>query len=133
MDDNLAGNFIIIDQFKIKQVFINLIRNAIKFTAAGKIVIKLGYASAERFSISVTDTGIGIPQDKQKEIFEFFRQANKEISVNYGGLGIGLAISKKLADIMNAEIEVKSEVGTGSIFTFNFPIKIKYLESGIHE
>lgn len=110
------------DRLKINQVLTNLFKNAVKFTQKGSITFGIRHNSNQSLTFSVTDTGIGIPQDKLEIIFDFFRQADEEYSQMLGGLGIGLALSKRIANIMGASLEVESEPGRGSTFSFTIPI-----------
>ncbi len=124
------------DQTRLEQIVKNLLSNAFKFTPEhGEISLNISNAAKEsRFyseqlrnstkkiiAIEVKDTGIGIPEDKQKLIFEAFQQADGSTSRKYGGTGLGLSISKELAYILGGEIQVKSEPGHGSIFTLFIP------------
>ena len=113
---------IIGDPIRVTQVVVNLIGNAIKFTDEGEIVVHVRKESSELGEITlrftVTDTGIGIPEDKQKAIFEAFTQADGSSTRKYGGTGLGLSISSQLVSMMGGEILVKSECGKGSTFWF---------------
>ncbi|MCE4564963.1 PAS domain S-box protein [Maribellus sp. CM-23] len=107
------------DEDRITQIFSNLIDNAIRFTHSGNItfgVASVGEKGAEFF---VSDTGIGIPKEKQKHIFERFTQADAGTSRSYGGTGLGLAIVKKLLEMMNSEIHLHSAPGKGTRFWFS--------------
>ena len=110
------------DPTRIRQVLINLIGNAVKFTEHGEIHVRaevqrdLGSAYELRFS--VRDTGVGIPEEKQKLIFESFAQADGSTTRQFGGTGLGLTISKQLAELLGGEIGVESEPGKGSTFWF---------------
>ncbi|MGA8025723.1 MAG: two-component regulator propeller domain-containing protein [Bryobacteraceae bacterium] len=110
------------DPVRLTQVVVNLIGNAIKFTEAGEIVLAIREQARQEEKIclefTVTDTGIGIPQDKQRAIFEAFTQADGSSTRKYGGTGLGLSISSQLVAMMNGEIWVKSEAGKGSTFGF---------------
>jgi signal transduction histidine kinase len=121
LDKSLAKEEVSIDKYKVLQIVTNLINNAVKFTDSGKIKIEIFRAENKNLVIAVSDTGIGIEQDNQENIFQFFRQANQDISSRYGGLGIGLSISKRIADVMNAELELHSEPGVGSQFLLHLP------------
>ena len=113
------------DQQRLRQILMNLLGNAIKFTDKGEVTVKLekiaGELSPEKCNIkfSVSDTGIGIPDDKLQHVFERFSQADSSVTRKFGGTGLGLAISKKLVELMGGEIAVQSEVGIGSCFSFS--------------
>ena len=110
------------DPARLRQVFVNLIGNAIKFTRQGEVVLRVKTESqAENIAVlhfSITDTGIGIPEDRQKAIFEAFTQADNSMTRRYGGTGLGLTISSHLAEMMGGRLWVESEAGKGSTFHF---------------
>jgi PAS domain S-box-containing protein len=112
---------ILIDENRVRQVLINLIGNAIKFTSEGGITL-----TAERDGsmmwLAVTDTGIGIPPDALDTIFDEFRQVDASYTRKYEGTGLGLTISKTITEMHNGQIAVASEVGVGSTFRVSFPI-----------
>jgi len=114
---------IITDGYILKQVFSNLIDNAIKFTDSG--MIRFGYHAPEDGKVTcyVSDTGIGISQENLTLIFEYFRQADTHDKHKYGGTGLGLAICKGLLDLLGGEIWLESEPGKGSTFFFSFPFE----------
>lgn len=116
---------IISDPFRIRQILSNLIGNAYKFTDQGQITItaevQKNHSEPPRIAISVSDTGIGISEEKQKIIFEEFTQAENNIERKYGGSGLGLTISQKLATLLDGQLELHSVKGEGSTFTFSFP------------
>ena len=120
--------FLLGDSTRIQQILMNLIGNAIKFTPQGSIQITVaplsGKQSPDRFQFEVQDTGIGIPVEKQKVIFENFVQAEAYTNRKYGGTGLGLAISKRLIEGMGGEIRVVSTPGQGSRFVFTLPLPI---------
>ena len=117
------------DPARLRQVLINLVSNAIKFTKEGEVVVTVqtGIEEDDKVVIqfSVSDTGIGIPIEKQRDIFEAFTQADTSISRQYGGTGLGLAITSKLVNLMNGRIWVESQPGKGSTFHFTacFPLQ----------
>ncbi|MGL5197147.1 MAG: CHASE2 domain-containing protein [Chroococcales cyanobacterium] len=108
------------DENRVQQILHNLIGNGIKFTESG--LVEVSAKIVEDFvAITVTDTGIGIPQDKIRRIFESFEQADGSTAREYGGTGLGLAIAKQLIELHHGTIDVESEVGKGSRFTFTLP------------
>lgn len=114
----------VLDETRLRQVLFNLVGNAIKFTHEGGVLVSAWVEPEEdrkddRFTlvITVADTGIGIPYDQQKRIFEAFEQQEGQSTRQYGGTGLGLAISRKLAQMMGGELSVDSEPGEGSLFT----------------
>lgn len=111
------------DEERVEQILHNLIGNAIKFTKTGKVTIATRElpGSPEMIEISVTDTGIGIPQDKQALIFESFTQADGSVAREYGGTGLGLTITKKLVELHGGSLSVRSAPGEGSRFAFTLP------------
>jgi two-component system sensor histidine kinase BarA len=121
-------NALIGDAMRIKQVLINLVSNAIKFTEKGFVCIDINACnidhSTTEFKISVTDTGIAITKEQQKSIFEAFEQADKSITRLYGGSGLGLVISQRLAIEMQGDIGFTSEQNQGSTFWFTFRVKL---------
>ena len=123
LPDSLIG-----DAMRIKQVLINLANNAIKFTEKGSITIDVDGEAIDShtalFKILVTDTGIGMNLEQQQTIFEAFGQADKSVTRLYGGTGLGLVISQRLANEMKGEIGFNSEEGRGSTFWFSFQCEI---------
>jgi len=115
------------DKNRLYQILMNFLGNAIKFTDNGLVELKIGLIKQNETSavikFEIKDTGIGIPKDKQKYIFETFTQAKTDISRKYGGTGLGLAITKKLLNMYNAEILVDSVEGLGTTFSFEITFK----------
>jgi CheY-like chemotaxis protein len=108
------------DSDKFNRIFLNLLNNAFKFTAKG--LIKIGYRHKAGFlEFYVSDTGIGIPHDQQKRIFERFYQVESTLTRNYEGIGLGLPISKAYIELMGGTIWLESEPGSGSVFYFTIP------------
>ncbi len=109
------------DENRLQQILLNLVSNAIKFTESGQVTVSATVTNSQ-MEISVTDTGIGIPQEQFEKIFQSFEQADASISRNYGGTGLGLSLSKQLVELHGGTIWVESEVGKGSCFQFTLPI-----------
>lgn len=119
---NLSGFSIFADENKLKQILMNLIANAFKFTKKGSIQIEYNLVEDKELIISVSDTGIGITPDKQKYIFEHFTQINNENSRISGGTGVGLTIVKSLVELMKGRVWLKSELNLGSTFFISIPL-----------
>jgi len=117
-----AGPWVWGDQTRLRQVVLNLINNAIKFTSSGGIYLRL-VENSDSVTITVQDTGLGISLDEQQAIFDEFRQTERSISRGYGGLGLGLAICKRLVEMHGGTINVSStgQEGSGSAFSFALP------------
>lgn len=111
------------DQLRLSQVLINLVSNAIKFTEQGEVIVSVELLSEDvekcTIEFSVRDTGIGIPEEKQAQIFDSFTQASSGITRQFGGTGLGLSISKKLLMLMKSEIKLQSKPNEGSTFSFS--------------
>jgi signal transduction histidine kinase/CheY-like chemotaxis protein len=117
---------IILDEVRIRQILFNLIGNAVKFTKKGsvRIIVNKRFTDDKKkvtLIIGIHDTGVGIPLDQQKIIFEAFRQQSGQKLSEYGGTGLGLAITERLIKMMNGTITVKSELNKGSVFEFELP------------
>ncbi|MHA1544976.1 MAG: ATP-binding protein [Alphaproteobacteria bacterium] len=131
--DPQTPKIIVGDAKRLRQILFNLVGNAIKFTQSGGVAVTVHGTPAARaedgtltstISFAVRDTGIGIAQIAQRQIFEEFRQVDAAPSRKYGGTGLGLAISKRLVNLMHGDIEVASEVGKGSLFSFALPFTV---------
>lgn len=125
-DPLLQGHFLG-DPLRLKQIGMNLIGNAIKFTQEGSVTVKVEECGTEEpgkimICVDIIDTGIGIPQNQQSSIFNKFSQADSSITRKYGGTGLGLAITKKLVELMNGQIILASEQGEGSAFSVRFSL-----------
>lgn len=120
VDDRL--NIIYSDQDKIRQIVLNLLSNAAKFTSQGKIVLAASPEGDQEVRISVSDSGIGIEKDDLPRIFMEFQQADNSTTRRFGGTGLGLTISRDLARLLGGELTVESEPGAGSTFSLTIPI-----------
>ncbi len=116
------------DSLRLSQVFINLISNAVKFTHKGGITISIENVSANRLLFAITDTGIGLTQKEQKQLFNSFEQADGSTTRKYGGTGLGLSISKQIIKLMDGNIWIKSEKSQGT--TFFFEIELQEIHNG---
>lgn len=112
------------DERRLTQVLLNLTGNAIKFTDAGEVEVKVG-AKNGSFSVAVHDTGPGITPGEQTKLFREFHQADNSITKAKGGTGLGLAISKRIIELHGGSISVESSPGQGSTFTFTLPIVVE--------
>lgn len=114
------------DRNKIKQILINLLNNAVKFTERGQIEINTNFMpEGDEIEISVSDTGIGIKEEALDSIFDEFRQIEGTVVRDKGGVGLGLSISKKLVELLKGKIRAESEYGIGSKFTFSLPLQVQ--------
>ena len=112
------------DEQKLTQVLLNLTGNAIKFTDAGEVAIKVTAANGS-YTVAIKDTGPGISAADQAKLFQQFQQADNSITKSKGGTGLGLAISKKIIELHGGSISVQSSVGQGSTFAFTLPITVE--------
>jgi len=121
LENNLSpSSTVIIDATHLKQVIINLMRNGLKFTNHGFVKLSASEQNSQ-FIVTVADSGIGVPIERQKDIFVAFRQAHEGLSRSKGGIGLGLSICKKMVDMWGGSIGVVSEAGKGSQFSFSIP------------
>ena len=116
------------DPVRLRQVLLNLLGNAVKFTDHGSVTLQVGWhadaPASGSLQVAVTDTGIGIAEDTCATIFDAFTQADNSIGRKYGGTGLGLSISQQLVQLMGGRIEVNSQVGVGSTFRFSIPVPV---------
>ena len=114
------------DRQKVKQIVLNLLSNALKFTPAGSVTISASYDEHKRWvAISVQDTGIGIPTEDQAKVFEDFRQLDSSPARGYGGAGLGLSICRRLAQMLGGTIELISDMDKGSTFILRLPVRLR--------
>lgn len=122
------------DSTRLRQILVNLVGNAVKFTAHGEVGFEIAQQSQSQREITlcfkVSDTGIGIPPENLELIFQPFRQADQTTTRNYGGTGLGLTISKQLAELLGGKISVTSSVGVGSVFQICIPFEIPASKPG---
>jgi signal transduction histidine kinase/CheY-like chemotaxis protein len=123
---------LISDEHRIRQILMNLVNNAIKFTEKGEVVIKTELVNTEngfvQIQLSVIDTGIGIEKDKEEKIFDSFYQVDSSFQKKYSGSGLGLAICQNLANELGSRIKVQSTLGRGSVFSFGIVAEISGIE-----
>jgi len=122
LDDDLP-TWVHTDRHRLMQVLVNLLGNALKFTHQGEVVLRVQWENPGVL-FSVTDTGIGIAPERQAQIFNRFSQADGDIQSRYGGNGLGLAISQKLAHLLGGEIGFGSQLGRGSRFWLRLPLTV---------
>lgn len=113
---------IVTDETRLIQVLTNITGNAIKFSPDGRVVLSCAQREAD-YLFSVSDTGIGIPEDAREFIFERFRQAGPDVSKRFGGTGLGLSIAKSFVELLGGKIWVESEQNEGSVFYFTIPVR----------
>ncbi len=125
LQENLP-NSILIDETRLRQILFNIVGNAVKFTGKGHVKIYVGFEFTNsnqdiiNLKLTISDTGIGIPEDQLQSIFEAFKQQDEQSTRKYGGTGLGLTITKRLVEMMNGDVEVNSKQGIGSNFILNF-------------
>jgi signal transduction histidine kinase/ActR/RegA family two-component response regulator len=125
IDNQTDQSMFVGDPLRIRQVLMNLVSNSVKFTHQGEIVLGVAYSNegSPQLRLTVADTGIGIPAEKQPQIFDQFVQADSSVSRQYGGSGLGLAIVKRLVALMGGDISLKSATGEGTTFTIALPLE----------
>jgi two-component system sensor histidine kinase RpfC len=132
VDENLPSVYLG-DELRLRQILFNLVGNAVKFTESGEVVLRaeLTEPDRNRLLLEVKDTGIGIPKEMQKRIFDSFWQAEQPEQGKYGGTGIGTAIAKKLVQLMNGEIGFRSTQGEGTLFWVRLPLQKSEMARGL--
>jgi signal transduction histidine kinase len=119
----LEGKVWLGDPLRLQQVLANLVSNAVKFTAEGRVVVSAEMLADGRAELRVADTGIGIPPDRLAEVFEKFSQVESAKDRRFGGTGLGLALSRELAELMGGTLEAESAPGVGSVFRLRLPAR----------
>lgn len=134
--DKNVPQYVIADSLRLRQILSNLISNSIKFTEKGEVKLDVRVLSTNdefvKLKFDLTDSGIGIDENKLNLLFNQFQQLDQSTSRKYGGTGLGLSIVKKLVELMGGEILVSSKVGVGTTFTINLSLKIEKNFSNIH-
>lgn len=127
-----APEVVLTDPLRLQQMMFNLLSNAVKFTQEGRIDVTAGWDEARgRLTLAVRDTGIGIAPDRLAHIFRSFEQADVGTTRRFGGTGLGLTISRRLAEIMGGDLTVESVVGEGSLFTLSLPVERVETSQGV--
>ena len=121
------------DPARLRQILVNLLGNALKFTPSGSVLVRATreYGASHEIQVhfEVTDTGIGIPKEKQSIIFQPFAQADGSMTRRYGGTGLGLSISMRLVELMGGRMWMASEPGKGSTFSFSLSFQCPHAEA----
>jgi signal transduction histidine kinase len=129
---DLQNPNVINDSIRLRQILVNLMSNAIKFTETGSVQVEVKEISPDQLTLTIKDTGIGIDQDDLEHIFEEFRQLDQTTTRRYSGTGLGLAITKSLIELMQGTIAVESQVGQGSTFRIELPRAVKASGEGFN-
>ncbi len=122
-----TGPWVVTDALRLRQIILNLVGNAVKFTENGRVTVSLAMKDGE-FTVAIQDTGIGIDSARQDTIFAPFTQGENDTARRFGGTGLGLTISRQLADLLGGSISVESEGGEGSTFTLTMPAMLAHPE-----
>ncbi len=126
LDSSIFTHFLLLDSLRLRQVLINLLGNAIKFTEDGSVTLSskilIDNADHQIIRFSVIDTGIGISEENKKKLFQAYTQADTSITKKYGGTGLGLVISNKILSKMDSKLEMESQIGIGSTFSFEITV-----------
>ena len=120
--DEQLPDVIIGDSDRLKQIVLNLLSNAIKFTDKGQVKLNIRLQGKDTWTLTVSDTGPGIPSHAQEYIFDEFRQVDGSTHRKHGGTGLGLAIVRHLSLMMGGHVRVQSDLGAGSTFTVSLPL-----------
>ncbi len=120
------------DQYRIRQILMNLLSNAMKFTEVGSVSLRAHYENTGIMRFSVSDTGIGIPEESRKQIFHPFEQLDGSAKRKFSGTGLGLSITRRLVHLMGGNVTLESKAGTGSTFTIELPLPTIAKTSAIH-
>ena len=121
----MTSHYYLGDKLRLQQILNNLISNAVKFTLSGSVRVSVEEKKQGSFTLltfRISDTGVGIEQGKLADIFTPFTQVDSSVTREFGGSGLGLSICKQLVDLMNGEVDIESEVGKGSMFSFTIPL-----------
>jgi signal transduction histidine kinase len=123
LDAQASLGSVTVDPMRLRQILLNLLSNACKFTKQGEVTLRARRAAEGRdgIELAVADTGIGMTAEQQAKLFQEFSQADRSTAQRFGGTGLGLAISRKLARMMGGDVTVASEPGKGSVFTVRLP------------
>ena len=116
---------VVADELKLRQIVVNLVGNAVKFTNEGSVHVTLAPAEGDRLRVTVKDTGIGVAREHHDLIFQEFRQVETGYARERGGTGLGLAISRRLAELMGGSLTVESALGEGAVFTLELPREVQ--------
>ena len=123
VDNSVETPDLISDAQKLRQILLNLLGNAAKYTDSGEIRLEVRQDDREWLTFVISDTGIGMTEDQLGEIFEAFAQGDLTVGHKYGGTGLGLALCKRFTELLNGRLDVESTKGEGSRFTVSLPIR----------
>jgi PAS domain S-box-containing protein len=130
IDDEVPER-VVSDPARVRQILINLLNNALKFTLEGGVELSVRRPDPHHLSFTVSDTGIGIPENRIDDLFNSFTQLDDTVTKRFGGTGLGLALSRNLAELLAGTIEVATKEGAGSVFTLTIAVEIPEYESSI--
>lgn len=132
-DTRLLSTYVTVDRGKVNKILINLFKNSVKFTNQGSIEFGYQMAQPGRLTFFIKDTGIGIPKEKQSVIFDYFRQGDDSPTRNFGGVGIGLSISSRIAKILSGELSLVSEPNEGTTVFLSVPVEFGSVRANDHK